>query len=157
FAWRGGLWCVSCVRELTDDGWCEMVLARLDETDDGQRRMTDWRTLQPEGPRLHQKNWMAFVDSDDLRFVYLCDPTRIVDDQAATLAETPSRISAAGFRGGSALIDFAGGRLAIVHEMVEREGRRHYRHRFVWFDAELRLRGLSRPFYFRERGIEFAA
>ena len=32
FVWRDGLWCVGCVRELTREGWCEQVLARIDES-----------------------------------------------------------------------------------------------------------------------------
>jgi hypothetical protein len=36
-------------------------------------------------------------------------------------------------------------------------GRRFYQHRFVWFDDAGALRGVSRQFYFRAKGIEFAA
>jgi hypothetical protein len=32
-----------------------------------------------------------------------------------------------------------------------------YWHRFVWFDAENVLRGVSRRFYFQQKGVEFAA
>ena len=30
FFWAGGLWCSATVRELTTEGWCEQVLARID-------------------------------------------------------------------------------------------------------------------------------
>src|SRR5262249_51480671 len=43
FVWQGGLWCSACVRELTPEGWCEQVLARIDERVTGQYRLTDWR------------------------------------------------------------------------------------------------------------------
>ena len=36
-------------------------------------------------------------------------------------------------------------------------GRRFYHHRFVWFDEANALRGVSRPFFFHSKGIEFAA
>ena len=38
FAWRGGLWCISCVRELSQEGWCEQALARIDEGGSGPAR-----------------------------------------------------------------------------------------------------------------------
>jgi hypothetical protein len=40
---------------------------------------------------------------------------------------------------------------------VSYQGRRYYLHRFVLADAEWRIVRVSRPFYFRHRGIEFAA
>ena len=61
------------------------------------------------------------------------------------------------FRGGSQLIPFDDGWLALVHETHLHDGQRHYRHRFVGFDASLRLRSVSRPFFFQTRGVEFAA
>ena len=157
FVWRDGLWCIGCVRELTREGWCEQVLARIDEGAPGLSRLADWRVLRPEGPRDHQKNWMPRVNGDALQFVYLCDPTRLVDDQARTVAEAAAPIQADQFRGGSQLIAFGGGRLALVHEVRVRDKQRHYRHRFVWFDEATKLRGVSRPFFFAKRGVEFAA
>ncbi len=113
FVWRDGLWCIGCVRELTREGWCEQVLARIDESASGLARLTDWRVLQPEGPRDHQKNWMPRVSGDKLEFVYRCDPTTLVDDQARTVAEVAAPIQADQFRGGSQLIAFDGGWLAL--------------------------------------------
>ena len=37
------------------------------------------------------------------------------------------------------------------------QGRRYYLHRFVTVDADWRIDRVSRPFFFRHRGIEFAA
>jgi glycosyltransferase involved in cell wall biosynthesis len=159
FAWRDALWCIACVRELTPDGWCEQVLARINENESGPCRLTDWRVLRPEGPRQHEKNWMPRVTDDALEFIYLCDPTRLVDERGKTLTETIPPIQAHLFRGGSQLISFEDGWLALVHEVrVLRDGgQRHYRHRFVWFDQAARLCRVSRSFFFQNRGIEFAA
>ncbi len=157
FFWRDELWCTACIRELTPEGWCEQVLARIDNHA-GMCRLTDWRVLHPEGPRLHQKNWMPRVADDTLQFVYFCDPTRIVDDQARTVAETVPSIAADQFRGGSQLLAFDGGWLALIHEArVLQNGERHYRHRFVWFDETTQLRRVSRPFFLQVRGVEFGA
>jgi tetratricopeptide (TPR) repeat protein len=157
FEWQGGLWCVACVRELNADAWCEQALARIDQTPDGACQLTDWRVLRPEGPQRHEKNWMPCVSGDRLNFIYLCDPTRIVDDQARTVSEETPPVQADQFRGGSQLVAFDGGRLALIHEARVREGNREYRHRFVWFDSDLRLRRVTRPFHFHGHGVEFGA
>jgi glycosyltransferase involved in cell wall biosynthesis len=159
FSWRGELWCNACIRELTPEGWCEQVLARIDNHGSEVCRLTDWRVLQPEGDRLHQKNWMPQVSGERLQFIYSCDPTRVVEESARTIIETSPAVAAPRFRGGSQLIPFDGGYLALIHEVNWRESdkRRYYWHRFVWFDETNRLRSVSRPFFFQKKGIEFAA
>ena len=159
FAWRGALWGCACVRELTPEASCEQVLARVDELGPETCRLSDWRVLHPEGPRVHEKNWMPQVAGDRLQFVYLCDPTRVVDDRGRTVIETVPTIAGERFRGGSQLIGFDGGWLALIHEVQWRpsDRRRFYQHRFVWFDGANTLRRVSRPFFFYKKGVEFAA
>ena len=157
FAWRDGLWCVATVRELSPDGLCEQVLARLDDSPEGDGRIREWRVLRPERAQEHEKNWMPLVQGEALRLVYSCDPTRIIDDQGDTIQEVVPPIQADQFRGGSQLVPFDGGWLTLTHETLVRDNRREYKHRFVWFDAGLRIRCLSLPFYFQRYGIEFAA
>ncbi len=159
FAWRGALWCSSTVRQLNEGGWCEQVLARLDDDGAGACRLADWRVMRPPGQRRHEKNWMPQVAGDALRFIYLCDPTRIVDEQGRTVAETVPPFAAERFRGGSQAVAFAGGWLALIHEEETRshDNKRSYQHRFVWFDRGNALRRVSRRFVFNGKGIEFAA
>jgi glycosyltransferase involved in cell wall biosynthesis len=159
FAWRGELWSLSCVRELSPEGWCEQVLARLDTSGDDSCRLTDWRTLHAKYPRQHEKNWMPRIDGERLRFICSCDPVRVLDENACYVAETAPSITSCRFRGGSQAIAFDGGWLALVHEVRQRDGeqRRYYQHRFVWFDANDELRGASAPFFFDRLGVEFAA
>lgn len=157
--WGGDLWSVACVRELNAEGWCEMVLARIEGAVEGQRRLADWRSLHPEGPRSHEKNWMPLVGGESLRLLYRCDPTRIIDDRARTLSESTPELQADQFRGGSQLVPFDGGWLGIVHEVKIRlsDSQRFYRHRLIWLDAGFHLLRVSRPFYFHHGVIEFAA
>jgi glycosyltransferase involved in cell wall biosynthesis/predicted GH43/DUF377 family glycosyl hydrolase len=157
FTWRDELWCIACVRELTPEGWCDQVLARIDDSSPGVCRLTDWRVLRPPGPRRHEKNWMPRIARDSLRFIYECDPTRLVNESALTLTTATSVIAAEQFRGGTQAIAFDGGWLALIHEVSEREKLRYYQHRFVWFDLASRLRRVSRPFFFKRKGVEFAA
>ncbi len=140
-----------------NDALCEQVLARLDDRTPEACRLADWRLLYPEGPRLHEKNWMPQIAGDRLQFIYLCDPTRVVDEQAQTIVETTPAIAAEQFSGGSQAIPFDRGWLALIHEIEVRDGRRYYHHRFVWFDEANVLRCVSRRFFFHQKGIEFAA
>ena len=156
FEWRGALWTSSCVRELTPEGWCEQVLARIDCID-GKARLNDWRVLRPEGPRLHEKNWMPRVERGSLSFIYSSDPVRIVDAEARTVVQTEAPIAADQFRGGSQALAFDGGWLALVHEAREARGTRFYWHRFIWLDQDGRLKRVSKQFFFEKKGIEFAA
>jgi hypothetical protein len=159
FAWRDGPWCTACCRELTPQGWYEQVLARIGGEPPGPYRLTNWRVLRPEPPRRDEKNWMPQVVGSKLRFIYRCDPTRVVDVEAQTVVENTPAIAADEFKGGSQAIPFDDGWLALIHEVRERirDGRRSYLHRFAWFDEASVLCGVSRPFYFNKTGIEFAA
>jgi Anp1/Methyltransferase FkbM domain len=159
FAWRGDLWGCASVRELTPEGWCEQVIARIDARGPGPCRLTDWRVLHPEGPRLDEKNWMPRVEGDRLQFICRCDPTQVLDDHARTTSEIAPAIAAERFSGGSQVIEFDRGWLALVHEAMERPPtkQRFYQHRFVWFDENNRLRCVSHPFFFHKKGVEFAA
>jgi hypothetical protein len=102
---------------------------------------------------------MPLVDDDRLQFIYLCDPTRILDEQARTIADDVPTIAADEFRGGSQAIPFDGGWLALIHEVLgwAAPGRRSYHHRFVWLDKARVIRGVSRAFFFHNKTIEFSA
>jgi glycosyltransferase involved in cell wall biosynthesis len=157
FTWRNELWCIACVRELSPEGWCNQVLARIAEVGPTSHQLTDWRVLTPEGPRRHEKNWMPRIAGDALRFIYACDPTRLVDENARILTESLPAVAAEQFRGSTQAIVFGGGWLALIHEVSERDNLRYYQHRFVWFDLTDQLRRVSRPFFFNQKGVEFAA
>jgi GT2 family glycosyltransferase len=132
-------------------------LARIDDSLPGAHRLTDWRVLRPQGPQLHQKNWMPRIISNSLQFIQLRDPTRVIDENGRVLAETIPPIAAENFRGSTQAIRFDHGWLALVHEVSERDKRRFYQHRFVWLDDENNLRRVSRPFFFIKNGVEFAS
>jgi len=94
-----------------------------------------------------------------LRRARVGEEERVLDDAARTVAETTPAIAAEQFRGSSQAIEFDGGRVALVHEVLRgpSENQKEYHHRFVWSDETGVLRSMSRPFYFQKRGIELAA
>jgi glycosyltransferase involved in cell wall biosynthesis len=151
------LWCSATVRELTDEGWCEIVLARIDIQGE-ECRLSDWCVLRPEGERRTEKNWMPLIGSAQPRFIRSLDPTHIVDAQAHTLSTLTPGLAVDHLRGGSQAVSFDGGWLAIAHDVALIDDRRHYAHRFVWLDAEHRLRAISPGFrFFGVEPVEYAA
>jgi FkbM family methyltransferase len=163
FAWRGALWCSATLRELTEEGWGRQVLARIDQGPDGKCLFAYWRVLWPE-ERRDKINWMPLVEpaaaeagGERLRFVYLCDPTRIVDDGAQLVAESTPAIAADKFRGATQAIEFDGGWLALIHEQAVGDTFTARHHRFIWLDGSWALRGVSRPFFFQRPSVEAAA
>jgi glycosyltransferase involved in cell wall biosynthesis len=153
--WRSELWCVSNVRELLEQGWCQQVLARIEESTDDSCVLTDWSVISDPG--RHEKNWMPQVEGNRLRFIYSCDPTQLMDEYGELITETKSPLQGDAFRGGSQAVSFDDGWLTLVHEVCFATNQRIYMHRFVWFDDASFLQKVSRAFYFVEKGIEFAA
>jgi len=108
-----------------------------------------------------EKNWMPFVAFDDLRFVYMTDPTIVLTYNDETRLVEPSALHVpklgGTLRGSSQLERRRDGWLAVVHQVHGAGAKWIYLHRFVFFDAELRIKKMSAPFYFTKQGIEFCA
>jgi len=156
FPWRGDIWSLSNVREQNPEGWCEQTLAMLSPTTGGYIVSDDWKTILPQ-TRQHEKNWMPWVDKDKLGFVYKVGQLAI-DTVGVLYPETPVPFATERLSGGSQVIPFKGGWIALVHESrVKPDGKRYYQHRFVWWDAAKVLRHISLAFVLHDRQIEFAA
>jgi hypothetical protein len=147
---------IATIRQDNIEGYAEQ--ARLTIAPNGETIV--WEIIRPDGPRLHEKNWMPVINGCDRAFIYRCDPTRIIDWNGRTISEEAPAIAADSFSGGSQAIPFEDGWLAVIHEAITSpiDGKRCYQHRFVWFDAGLHLKKASRRFYFQTNNqIEFAA
>lgn len=155
--WRGDLWCISSVRQLNPDGRAEMVLARIAETPQGNKVLTDWRVLASGMPVQWEKNWMPQVMRDELRFIYSVGPTRILSESGDVLVQEMPSVAVENFRGGSQAIPFDRGWLMVIHEWENVRTIRHYFHRFIWFDENNRLNRISRRFFFQRIASEFVA
>lgn len=172
------LWCSATTRQLNPEGWCEIVVARIDVLP-GTGRLDDLRVIRPEGPRRNEKNWMPIADGSG-RFVYSCDPTRIINRNGVTIngGESTPPMVAREWGGSSQLIPFADGFLALVHERKAdpdpMHGQRNYQRRFVFFrrntpgppgqqrepeqqreNKDLKIQCTSRRFYFGDAEGEF--
>lgn len=155
---EGSWWAAATRRDANADGICQMVLLRL-----AGSRAVEVIPLS-DGVSGHEKNWMPVdVAGPDILFVASISPTVVMRLDLATreVSEVVRRRAPAlaqHLRGGGQVLPVADGWLAIGHEAVGfDDGARVYTHRWVWFDADWRLRQISPGFSLHERGIEFVA
>lgn len=156
FSWRGRLWTSSCVREMNSAGYCEQVLGLLKYDQDCALGVTDLKRMIHE-PREYEKNWVPITDKPDLQFMYR--PGEVVDANGATVRKTEPLVDCHHMSGGSQIVPCSGGYLALVHEarLIPGGQVRYYAHRFVFYDVDLAVVKISKPFVFHDKGIEFAA
>jgi predicted GH43/DUF377 family glycosyl hydrolase len=159
FSWQGQLYCSGTLWELNSDGYCDIVVARIDGIGTDKCRFADYTVVRPSfGNRQLEKNWMPFVIDEKLYFVYSCYPVKITDINGTLVSNTTPSIASDAFKGGGQLLYFNGGWLAIIHESHDMyDSKRRYTHRFVWFDCYGNLKKISPRFYFKDVCIEFAA
>lgn len=156
FSYQGSLWTSSTVRELNSEGYCEQVLARVGEIGRGYQ-LDSARVMRP-AVRLHEKNWMPVVGKEQaLKFIYRLDT--VVDSFGQELYKHPCPVATDAISGGSQLVPFGLGWIALVHEARALPGshKRYYQHRFVTYNQDLAVKSVSPPFVFHDRQIEFAA
>ncbi len=111
-----------------------------------------------------EKNWMPVLGEDSFTYIKWCSPTEVVQyKDGKTLIKVihgnPFSFQA-DLRGGSQVVPFQGGYLAITHEVYLHRsdlGAKNatYRHRFVRFDKDLKIIGCSNDFSFMGADIEF--
>lgn len=155
--WQGSLWTSSTVRESNPQGLCEQFLARIEPAHIGAARLADWRVMRPEHQLTHEKNWMPWRCSDELQFLASCDPSQVRDPYGKLISESRPPASLAHFRGGSQVIPFGDGWLAVVHEVSIAGSARTYLHRFIKLDRAGTVLGISPRHFLLRKGIEFVA
>lgn len=149
------LYCTATVRECHSQGLCQTILFDLDPD---SAKLANGRILNCPAPELHQKNWMPFVGSDQIQFLYLCDPTIVLGDRGQIIKQSTPSLNLDNFRGGGQVIKFGSGYLAIIHEsIVQQNNLRDYVHRFITLDKNFCINGISPRFKFCLQRIEFAA
>jgi glycosyltransferase involved in cell wall biosynthesis len=157
FSVKGELWSSATVRQIAADGNCEQVLTHLVGCDGSAYRMTDMKRML-RLPRQTEKNWAPLVKmGEHLSFMYR--PLELVNTDGETLNRGDPKLAVDNISGGSQLVHFYHGWLALTHEARQIPGKptRYYSHRFVWYDDKFTRCVFSLPFYFNEKGIEFAA
>jgi tetratricopeptide (TPR) repeat protein len=157
---RSWFTCTTC--DTNPTGYRQISLCRLEENQQGKKLKIDMLTPL-FGPDLYrcEKNWLPFVRNGEIQVIYSYDPfivyrpdieTGICD----TVIEYEPSLDFSRFRGSAAPIEFDGGFLVLVHEVVVlHDFQRNYLHRFLFLDQEFKIVKLSDPFIFQHLGVEF--
>ena len=139
FSWEGRLWGLGCTADYTNKGTphTQLALLRFDGA-----MIDEVRILSSD---RYEKNWMPCVSDGRLRFVYSSDPLIVLDypgDMATgSLPKTQGTL-----RGGSQLVRYGAGWIAIVHQTHDGGA---YTHRLVAYDSALTSARVSGPFFLR--------
>jgi hypothetical protein len=161
---RGEKWFASgTVREHRFDGLCQIMLAEIVDIDSERPALVNGVLLPIMSPNKHEKNWMP-IEGEEHAWVWGVDPTVVLRLDQATQSLVPSR-SAKGnlqLRGSSQVIQFSGGWIAVVHEVVPsttNRFQRSYQHRFVRWNDDFTDSKISEAFHLAndENGLEFCA
>ncbi|MDH5670851.1 MAG: glycosyltransferase family 2 protein [Myxococcales bacterium] len=159
----GELWFTAACNQVPGSaGRCRVVLGRYNATLDAVEHLVP---LQYEGATDYEKNWLPWSCDGQLRIIYSYDPlvvlavdTETGECEVAQRLQTP--FHARDLRGSAGPQPIPGrpGRwLALVHEVASRESGNVYLHRWIEVDSERGLLSRSRPFFFDEASIEYAA
>ena len=161
---RSERWFASgTVREHRSDGLCQMMLTEIIDIDSDHPKLVNGVLLPTMSPNRHEKNWMP-IEGEEHAWVWGVDPTVVLRLDTATQSLVPSR-SAKGnlqLRGSSQVIQFSGGWIAVVHEVVPsttNRFQRSYQHRFVRWNDDFTDCKISEAFRLAndENGLEFCA
>ena len=161
---RGEKWFASgTVREHRFDGLCQIMLAEIVDIDSERPALVNGVQLPTMSPKKHEKNWMP-IEGEEHAWVWGVDPTVVLRLDQATQSLVPSR-SAKGnlqLRGSSQVIQFSGGWIAVVHEVVPsttNRFQRSYQHRFVRWNDDFTDSKISEAFHLAndKNGLEFCA
>ena len=150
-------WISATVRELTAEGACEHVRAKIiDYTPLQGEPFTILENMTRMKRRGHEKNWMPIAHTDH-HFMYRAD--EVVDGAGESIQKYDASIDVGNLAGGSQVIAVKDGFLAVMHEAAQIPGRptRWYSHRFVAFDKDLKIKKVTPPFYLNEKGIEYVS
>ena len=100
-----------------------------------------------------EKNWMPFVQGDELHFLYTPNGQLLSYKEELTLSRADSDNELPNWSGSSCVMEKDGKYYAIVHK---REKSR-YTHKLLEYDAQGSLLWQSKEFNFEQFGIEFCA
>jgi len=158
FSYQGHHWFTCSNWDTHFMSYAKISLCRL-ASDNSTVDFLLW--LQGPNPTRHEKNWLPFIKDNTLLLIYSFSPFVIYRPDLDTgLCYTVIRhqhnYDLSRFRGSASPIPFNDGYLLIIHETLD-HSIRYYYHRFLWLDADLAIRKLSYPFYFKKKGTEYCS
>lgn len=165
--WDEKLFASGVRRDTTTNGVGRIELSELEVTENSVKEISRFRIPTPQdGNSYCEKNWMPIVDLP-YHYVKWSNPTEVVvvdpsNKTSKTVLTTEYFSFFRDFRGGSQVLSFDGGYIALTHEVWlfnNYLGRKNgkYWHRFLYWDKDFKLRKISEEFTLLGANIEFAA
>ena len=162
---NGKFYMTGVRRDTTTNGVGRMELSEIIITPEKVQEVSRVRIPAPgRNDTYCEKNWMPVLGQDSFKYVKWCTPTEVVeykDGKTTVEALVPHPfVFQADLRGGSQLVPFEDGYLAITHEVYLHRsdlGAKNatYRHRFVKFNKNFSIIETSKDFSFMDAHIEF--
>jgi hypothetical protein len=108
-----------------------------------------------------QKNWVLYSENEKLYAVYSHHPLTILEldtkfvNTERVVMERYSPYDLSRTRGSSIPVRVGNDYLFLTHEVIPKDTRKYY-HRFLRYDNEWNLKGVSEPFYLNNFYVEFS-
>lgn len=166
FKWDGKVYLSGVRRDTTTNGQGRMELSELEFTDTTVKEVSRFRIPGPPPDQEYcNKNWMPILDQP-FHFVKWTNGTEVVrtipeENRTETVVLKDWVQAPKDLRGGSQVLSYKNGYLAINHETdlyKSEAGRKDatYRHKFTYWDKDWNIQKFSPVFSFLEAKIEFA-
>jgi len=164
--WEEKLFLCGVRRDTTTNGVGRMELSEIALTDNSATEIARTRIPTPgKNDSYCEKNWMPVIDQP-YQWVKWTNPTEVVKFNPANKTTVTTKLGSyqnymlKDLRGGSQVIPFDDGYLALTHETDLYKSERElkdatYRHRFVYWDKDFNPIKFSREFSFMGAKIEF--
>lgn len=107
----------------------------------------------------HEKNWLPFINNNDIYVIYTLHPfvlyqvNKETGDLILIKNEKLTDLNLNNFRGSAGPIKYKNGWLMTAHQVCHQQF--NYFHRFVWLSEDFVTIKWSQPFYFDIKGVEF--
>lgn len=159
FSWQGQDW-MTCATIGTHAHTIGQTLCKLcGETTGPTISLDKFIPIKRPNDYRCEKNWLPFIRNNQLFMIYGYDPfivykidTTCGDYKTAISYQPPLDFSH--LRGSASPIEFDQGYLVSVHEVVFNQNA-YYMHRFLQLDKDFNLMSMSKPFFFKHKGVEF--
>lgn len=162
FDFNRDFWFTCTTSDTSPYGNPQTSLCKLSkDTSAGVIKVDKLIPLKGPDPHRWEKNWLPIVRNDELFLIYSYSPFTLYKPDVET-GECKKELSFepkydfSRFRGSASPIEFDGGYLMLIHEVIyNHQNLRFDLHRFLYLDKNLQIEKISKPFIFKEKGIEF--
>ena len=166
FRWNSKLYYSGVRRDTTTNGQGRMEISELRVSGPSVFEVSRTRIETPNNVDSYcEKNWMPVLDKPN-HYVKWANPTELVEvdvltGKSKTVSVSDSVALPRDLRGGSQVLSYNGGYIALTHEVDlfnSREGRKDavYYHRFIVWDSDWNIKKCSDAFHFMDADVEFS-